>query len=408
MIRGLGHADLHAGGLVRMRQNAQMTWLATGLAVVLSLGPAAAQKKDDKAPAADPKQLTIDALVGSTNEAMKGAAGTAVFTADPVARSVVADAATKVDMTLDVDYLKASDNKIYAPFTVTVPAGVLGAGANMAVYVRLAPRGTQPPAAPPVLDEKARKEKEKQDKKNNKKKGKEAQDLAGQAVSGVEYPWEDYYDLTAVPRGPNGPLTFSRPFSVAAGDYDAYVAVAVKDPAAAPGPLKVAVHKAEITVPNYWSDEFQLSSVFLANKVTPLESAPSGEAQKLKPYIIGNLEVQPAVDGKFTSADELSVFFIIYGVALGDDKKPDVTIEWQPFKTGPLGEAKFRGVAPQKLNSETLPPGFDVALGHQLVGSLNVPVSAFEPGDYRLAIKVTDNKSGKSLTHDVTFSVAGS
>ena len=67
------------------------------------------------------------------------------------------------------------------------------------MYVRLAPRGAQPPAAPPVLDEKARKEKEKQDKKNNKKKGKEAQDLAGQAVSGVEYPWEDYYDLTAVP-----------------------------------------------------------------------------------------------------------------------------------------------------------------------------------------------------------------
>lgn len=391
-----------------MRQTAQMTWLATGLAVVLSLGPAAAQKKDDKkAPAADPKQMTIDALVAATNEAMKGAAGTAVFDADPVSRQVTTDAATKVDLTLDIDYLKASDNKIYAPFTVTVPPGALGQGANMAVYIRLAPRGAKPPEAPPVLDEKARKEKEKQDKKN-KKKGKEAQDLAGQAVSGVEYPWEDYYDLTAVPRGANGPLTFSRPFSVAAGDYDAYVTVAVKDPAAAPGPMKVAVHKAEIAVPNYWSEDFQLSSVFLANKVTPLAEAPSGEAQKLKPYIIGNLEVTPTPDGKFTSADELSVFFIIYGVALGDDKKPDVTIEWQPYKKGPLGEAKFRGVAPQKLNSETLPPGFDAAQGHQLVGSLNVPVSAFEAGDYRLAIKVTDNKSGKSLTQDVAFSVAGS
>jgi hypothetical protein len=168
------------------------------------------------------------------------------------------------------------------------------------------------------------------------------------------------------------------------------------------------VHKATVTVPNYWSNDFQISSVFLANKVAPLTEVPTGEAQKLKPYVIGNLEVTPAVDGKFTSADELSVFFIIYGVALGDDKKPDVTVDWQPFKKGPLGESKFRGVAPQKLSSETLPPGFDVAQGHQLVGSLNVPVSAFEPGDYRLAIKVTDNKSGKSLTHDVAFTVAGS
>jgi hypothetical protein len=389
-----------------MRQT-QMTLLTTGLlALVFSVGPVQAQKKDDKAaPAADPKQALISGIVGATNEAMKGAPGTYVYTADPVAMSVAADPATTVAMTLSIDYLKASDNKIYGPFTVTVQPDVLGKGANLGAYIRLAPKGAVPPEAPPPVDPKAQKDKEKQDKK---KKGKEAQNLAGQAVSGTEYPWEDYYDLTAVPRGPGGPLTFSRPFSVAAGEYDAYVAVAVKDPAATPGPMKIAVHKATITVPNYWSDDFQISSVFLANKVTPLTEVPSGEAQKLKPYVIGNLEISPAVDGKFTPADELSVFFIIYGVALGEDKKPDVTVEWQPFKKGPLGEAKFRTVAPQKLNAETLPPGFDTAQGHQLVGSLNVPVAAFEPGDYRLAIKVTDNKTGKSLTHDLAFTVAGS
>jgi hypothetical protein len=382
------------------------TWLVTGLALVLGVGPAMAQKKDDKAnQASDPKQTAIDGLVGATNEAMKGAAGTVVYTADPATRSVTADPATTLAMTLSVDYLKASDNKIYAPFTVTVAPDVIGKGPNLGVYVRLAAKGALPPAEPPPLDPKAKKEKEKQDKK---KKGKEAQDLAGQAVSGVEYPWEDYYDLTATPRGPGGPLAFSRPFSVTAGEYDAYIAVVVKDPAAAPGPIKVAVHKATLTVPNYWSDQFQISTVFVANKVTPLTEVPTGEAQKLKPYVIGNLEVSPAVDNKFASADELSVFFIIYGVVLGDDKKPDVIVEWQPYKKGPLGEAKFRGVEPQKLNSTTLPPGFDVAQGHQLVGSLNVPISAFDAGDYRLAIKVTDNKTGKSLTHDVAFTVAGS
>ena len=392
-----------------MRTTARLSWVATGLAAILSVSPALAQKKDDKAaPPVDPKQAVINALVGATNEAMPGPAGTAVFTADPVQRTVVADPATTLAMTLSLDYLKASDNKVYSPFTVTVQPGVLGQGGNMGAYIRLAPKGAVPPPAPPPLDPKAQKEKEKQDKKNAKKRGKEAQDLAGQAVSGVEYPWEDYYDLTAVPRETGGPLTFSRPFSVPAGEYDAYVAVAVKDPAGASGPLKVGVHKATITVPDYWSDAFQISTVFLANKVEPLTEVPTGEAQKLKPYVIGNLEITPALNGKFAPADELSVFFIIYGVALGDDKKPDVTVEWQPFKKGPLGEAKYRGVQPQQLNGQTLPPGFDVAQGHQLVGSLNVPVSAFEAGDYRLAIKVTDNKSGKSLTHDVAFTVAGS
>ncbi len=86
----------HAGGFARMRQT-QMTWLATGLALVLGLGPVAAQKKDDKAaPPVDPKQQAINALVSATNEAMKGAAGTSAYTADLVARSVTADPATAV------------------------------------------------------------------------------------------------------------------------------------------------------------------------------------------------------------------------------------------------------------------------------------------------------------------------
>jgi hypothetical protein len=384
-----------------------MMWLATGIALVLGLGPAAAQKKDDKAPPpVDPKQQAINALVSATNEAMKGAAGSSAYTADLVSRSVTADPATTVPMTLAVDYMKASDNKVYAPFTVTLPPGALGQGANLGVYIRLAPRGAQPPAAPPPLDPKAQKEKEKQDKK--KKKGKEVQDLAGQAVSGVEYPWEDYYDLTAVPRGSGGALTFSRPFSVAGGDYDAYVGVVSRDPAAAAGPLKVAVLKSEITVPNYWGPEFQLSSVFVANKIAQLDKPATGDEQKQRPYIIGEFEIVPAVDNKFASTEELFVLFFIYGAQLGDDKKPDVTVEYQPFKKGPLGEAKYKAIAAQKLSPETLPPTFDPSQGHQLVGSLNgIPISAFDAGDYRLAIKVTDNKTGKSLTHDVTFTVAG-
>lgn len=380
-----------------MRTTMQMSGLATALALVVSLSPLAAQKKDDKT---DAGQQAIDSLVSGANEAMKAPAGTAVYLADPAARTVTRDAAANVPVTLTVDYLKASDNKIYAPFTVTVPAGALGPSANLGVYVRVAGRGAQPPAtsSPAAATPK---------KDSDKKKGKEAQDLASSAVSGVEYPWEDYYELAAAPRTPGGPLSFSRPFSVPTGEYDAYIAMVSRDPAPAPGPLKMVVHKAELTVPDYWGTEFRLSSVFLANKVTELTEVPTGEAQKLKPYVIGNLEISPALDARFTPADELSVFFIIYNAAIGNNGKPDVTIEWQPYKKGPLGESPFKAVPPQKLNSETLPASFDVAQGHQLVGSLNVPVSAFEPGDYRLAIKVTDNTSGKSLTRDVAFTVAG-
>ena len=177
-----------------------------------------------------------------------------------------------------------------------------------------------------------------------------------------------------------------------------------------PSPTAPATEPAtELTVPDYWGPEFQLSSVFVANKIGEITNPPTGEEQKQKPYVIGQFEIVPAPENRIAANEELFVLFFIYGAQHGEDKKPDITIEWQPYKKGPLGESKYKSIAPQQLNAETLPPGFDPSQGHQLVGSINgIPASALDPGDYRLAIKVTDNKSGKSLTHDVAFTVAGS
>ena len=57
------------------------------------------------------------------------------------------------------------------------------------------------------------------------------------------------------------------------------------------------------------------------------------------------------------------------------------------------------------LNAQSLPPEFDVAAGHQLPGTLTVPLASFPPGDYRLEIKVTDKTSGKSVVQNVSFTV---
>jgi hypothetical protein len=69
------------------------------------------------------------------------------------------------------------------------------------------------------------------------------------------------------------------------------------------------------------------------------------------------------------------------------------------------GEKYFNKTAPQPLNAETLPPQFSIAAGHQLPGSLVIPLSSFPAGDYRLEIKVTDKPSGAMLTQSVNFTV---
>ena len=60
------------------------------------------------------------------------------------------------------------------------------------------------------------------------------------------------------------------------------------------------------------------------------------------------------------------------------------------------------------FNERTLPQGFDLSAGHQLVAGQAVPLSAFPPAEYHLEITVTDNTNGESLTRSVGFSVAES
>jgi type II secretory pathway pseudopilin PulG len=383
--------------------------LAVVLAVLAAALPMAAQRRGEAKEAtqaqADPQASLVNSLVRAANLAMAGEPGVSSFQFDPAAEEpVTPDPGKTVAIEVMPDFLKASDQKIYVPFTATVQAGALGPSPNLAVYLRLTPQGAMPPGEVDAPAESAAKGKADRKKRGQ---GKEAQDLTSQAVSGVEYPWEDLYELTAAPLVPGGPLAFSRPFSVPAGEYDMYLAIRPRE-APAEGAVPIAVLKRSVTVPDYWSTEFTTSSVLLSSQVTPLDRVPTGDEQKTKPYVIGNLELQPKFDGTFTPADELAVFFVIYNPALDAGRKPDVTVEWQPYKKGPVGESKFRAVEPQLLNPQTLPPGFDVDQGHQLVGSLNLPVSAFEPGDYRLAIKVTDNNSGKTLEHEVNFVVTAS
>jgi hypothetical protein len=84
-----------------------------------------------------------------------------------------------------------------------------------------------------------------------------------------------------------------------------------------------------------------------------------------------------------------------------------VTIDFNFHQRLPEGEKYFNKTAPQQLNAQTLPAEFNVAAGHQLPGSLVVPLASFPAGDYRLEIKVTDKASNKSVTQNANFSVQG-
>jgi hypothetical protein len=202
------------------------------------------------------------------------------------------------------------------------------------------------------------------------------------------------------------PSKLTRAFAVAPGNYDVYVGFRERAVAGAPEPtVKAAVLKSELTVPNFHSDELQTSSVIVADKIEQLTAPLSGDALKERPYVLGDAEIVPALDLKFRKTEELNVVFQVYGVKLGDDKRPDLTVEYAFLQKDGTGEKPFNKTPPQTFNAQTLPPNFDPTKGHQIVGGQAVPLATFPEGDFRLEIKITDNKASKTITRDVFFSV---
>jgi hypothetical protein len=205
------------------------------------------------------------------------------------------------------------------------------------------------------------------------------------------------------------------------GQYVAYIAVKEKSaasagnqrntdrnrndrnaaPAAPAG--KVGLLRHEIVVPDFGQGDLTTSSVIVARSVEQVAAPPTD--QESNPYVFGPMRIVPSPDGKFSKSAELSVIFWIYGAQAAASGKPDVTIDYNFYQKAGDADKYFNKTAPQQLNAQTLPPEFSVAAGHQLPGSLVVPLSSFPAGDFRLEIKVTDKASGKSVTQNVNFTV---
>ena len=126
--------------------------------------------------------------------------------------------------------------------------------------------------------------------------------------------------------------------------------------------------KQELTVPNFHGDELQTSSVIVADKIDQLSAPLAPEAQKERPYVLGDAEIVPAPDLKFKKTEELQVIFQVYGAKMGDDKKPDLTVDYVFHQKDGGSEKPFNKTPPQAFNAQTLPPNFDAAAGHQIVG----------------------------------------
>jgi len=281
-------------------------------------------------------------------------------------------------------FIKGQQGRTYMPFTIGVDRARLADGAALLLRIVSAEQAAAFAAA--------------------------HASVAATLEAPTTYAWDEAYFIDVPAEG-----QFGRAVELPPGRYVAYVGIKPTTPAAAAGaagadapapqagPSGLLRH--EITVPDYAAPGLKTSSIILARSIEPLAQPLPPAQQAQNPYVLGTLRIEPSVDGSFTTASQLRFLFWVYGLEAGPMGKPDVTLEYVFHRRVDDGETYFNKTQPQTLNAETLPPQFSLEAGHQVTGGLEIPLSSFPAGAYRLEITVTDNRSGSKVVESVGFTV---
>jgi hypothetical protein len=241
----------------------------------------------------------------------------------------------------------------------------------------------------------------------------------------TQYPVDAIFPVDLKPSATGGTASISRGFSISPGEYDVYVVVRERtSEAGSKSTPRAGVLTQPLSVPDFWGTELTTSSVMLADRLTVLNAPIAADELIERPYVIGQNEITPAVDHSFRRGEELVVVFLVYNPTVTADKRFDIRVDYDFFRRGAGGKGKseegtgtgshppardgeryFNHTDPQRFNPAIMGTQFDPGAGQPVLAGQGVPLAGFEPGDYRLAIRVTDLISGRVVTRDVTFTV---
>jgi hypothetical protein len=169
---------------------------------------------------------------------------------------------------------------------------------------------------------------------------------------------------------------------------------------------KTVVLAHPLTVPDM-NKGLTTSSVILAKALDPAPEQLTGQQQLEQPYTISGYRISPAFTQNVAQSGELLFVFFIYNEGVAASGKPDVDVDYQFYRANE--EKPFTRLATQSFNASTLPGQFDLNVGHQVFVGQGIPLKSaqmtFQPGEYRLEIKITDKTNGQTVTQNVPFTV---
>jgi hypothetical protein len=217
-------------------------------------------------------------------------------------------------------------------------------------------------------------------------------------------PFEDF-EVGSAGVFADGTRAIQRALTAGPGTYDLTVAWAdASEPAAK---ARIHVAKRLLQLGPAGNVEFGLSSVIVADRVGIRPAPYHPLEQRAHPYAIGLTEIMPARDTVLTPARSLSIAFQIINAFPSPEGKPDVRVEMRLVRLVGAREEPVAALSPLAYNATTLPPDFDLRLGHPVIAAMSAPLASVPRGSYRLMIAAEDKLGGAIAAGDARFTVIG-
>jgi len=231
-------------------------------------------------------------------------------------------------------------------------------------------------------------------------------ELEGTTTAATDrFPFEDF-EIGTTAAFADGTRAIQRALTAGPGAYDLFVAWV---DASLP-PAKATIHMARepLRLASAGANEFGLSTVIVADQISVRATPYSPIEQRAHPYSLGPTEIVPARDTAFTPAERLSVAFQIFNPMPSPAGKPDVTVNLRIARLADARDEQVASLTPLIYNASTLPPDFDLRLGHPIIAALAAPLSTLRRGQYKLVITAEDRLAGALVANATPFSVIAS
>ncbi len=246
-------------------------------------------------------------------------------------------------------------------------------------------------------------ERERQRKEQQERERKASLEGSGAATADL-LPFEDF-DFVTPEAFADGTARLQRALTAGPGVYR--LSIAWVDAAGNAGKAPVRLAQRLLDLPPALPDEFRISSVVVADEVSVRPVPYTAIEQRAHPYSLGVTEIRPARDTVFANSEALSLAFQVINARAPDTGKPDVTVDFRITRQAGNREEQVATLTPLRYDTTTLPPDFDVRLGHPLIAAMSVPLATLSRGAYRLHIAATDHGTTTTTHNAVEFSVIG-